>query len=69
VPDLGVPDEGFLAGFDSPDVFVSAGFDSVGLLSLFDSVDAAPELSPLFESEPASPPLDVEDAFRCAFLP
>jgi hypothetical protein len=68
-----VPDEdGFLGGFDSLDVFASAGFESLGFDSLpFDSLDEPLEPSLLFESpDPlASLPLDAGAALRCAFLP
>jgi hypothetical protein len=73
-----VPDEdGFLAGFDSLDVFASAGFESLDFDSPpfdsppFDSLDEPLEPSPLFESpDPVeSLPLDAGEALRCAFLP
>jgi hypothetical protein len=68
-----VPDEdGFLAGFDSLDVFASEGFESVGFDSPpFDSLDEPLEPSLLFESpDPVeSLPLDAGEALRCAFLP
>ncbi|HEY2377248.1 MAG TPA: hypothetical protein VGH98_14830 [Gemmatimonadaceae bacterium] len=68
MPDFGVPDEdGFFAGFDSLEGFVSAGFDSLGFDSpLFDSLEEPPELSPPFDSPEffESLPLDSGAAFR-----